>query len=72
MTQERDAIAIRGIPIDVSALANGQVLIYNSTTRVWTLTTGLNGTKVYYVSDTSAGAVTRKITFTNGLLTAET
>lgn len=32
----------------------------------------LAGTKVYYVSDTSGGAVTRKLTFTNGLLTAET
>lgn len=28
--------------------------------------------KVYYVSDTSGGAVTRKLTFTNGILTAET
>ena len=33
---------------------------------------GLAGTKVYYVSDTSGGAVTRKLTFTNGILTAET
>ena len=34
--------------------------------------TGLAGTKVYYVADTSGGAVTRKLTFTNGILTAET
>jgi len=33
--------------------------------------TGLAGTKVYYVSDTSGGAVTRKITFTDGILTSE-
>ena len=33
---------------------------------------GLLGTKVYYVSDTSGGAVSRKLTFTNGLLTSET
>lgn len=33
---------------------------------------GLEGTKIYYVSDTSGGAVTRKLTFTNGILTSET
>lgn len=33
--------------------------------------TPLAGTKVYYVSDTSGGAVTRKLTFTDGILTAE-
>ena len=38
----------------------------------FTLLTGLAGTKVYYVSDTSGGAVTRKLTFTNGILTKET
>ena len=32
----------------------------------------LTGTKVYYVSDSSGGAVTRKLTFTNGILTLET
>lgn len=31
----------------------------------------LAGTKIYYVSDTSGGAVTRKLTFTDGVLTAE-
>lgn len=34
--------------------------------------TPLAGTKVYYVSDSSGGAVTRKLTFTDGILTAET
>ena len=72
MGSERDAIAIRGVPIDVSTLANGQILIYNSTTKVWTLTQSLTGTKVYYVSDTNAGAVTRKLTFVNGVLQLET
>jgi hypothetical protein len=33
---------------------------------------GLSGTKVYYVADSSGGATTRKLTFTNGILTAET
>jgi hypothetical protein len=37
-----------------------------------TLLGGLAGTKVYYVSDSSGGAVTRKLTFTAGILTAET
>ncbi len=32
----------------------------------------LAGTKVYYVANSSGGAVTRKLTFTNGILTAET
>lgn len=32
----------------------------------------LSGTKVYYVSDSSGGAVTRKLTFTSGILTSET
>ena len=32
----------------------------------------LAGTKTYWVSNTSGGAVTRKLTFTNGLLTSET
>jgi hypothetical protein len=33
---------------------------------------GLPGTKTYYVSDSSGGTVTRKLTFVNGLLIAET
>jgi hypothetical protein len=33
---------------------------------------GLLGTKVYYVSDSVGGAVNRKLTFTDGLLTSET
>jgi hypothetical protein len=34
--------------------------------------TGLSGSQVFYVSDTSSGAVTRKLTFINGLLIAKT
>lgn len=33
---------------------------------------GLAGTKTYYVSDTNGGAVNRKLTFVDGILTAET
>ncbi len=35
-------------------------------------TIGLAGTKVYYVADSSGGAATRKLTFTDGILTSET
>jgi len=34
--------------------------------------TPLAGTKTYYVADNSGGAVTRKLTFTDGILTSET
>lgn len=34
--------------------------------------TPLSGTKVYWVSDTNGGATNRKLTFTDGVLTAET
>ena len=34
--------------------------------------TPLAGTKVYYVADSSGGAVTRKLTFVGGILTSET
>jgi hypothetical protein len=33
---------------------------------------GLAGTKVYYVADSSGGAVTRKLTFIDGILISET
>lgn len=38
---------------------------------LFTAITPLSGTKVYYVSDTSGGAVDRKLTFIDGVLTAE-
>ena len=47
------------------------ILKGNGTSAVSTITP-LAGTKVYYVSDTSGGAVTRKLTFTDGILTSET
>jgi len=44
-----------------------------TSTKVFLSTsTPLSGTKTYYVSDTSGGAVTRKLTFQNGILTSET
>ena len=44
---------------------NGQVEFNN-------IYTALAGTKIYYVANSSGGAVTRKLTFKNGLLTSET
>lgn len=47
------------------------ILLGNGTSAV-TAITPLSGTKTYYVADSSGGAVTRKLTFTNGILTSET
>ena len=52
-----------------------RLYVYDGLNNVWkyaNIVTPLSGTKVYYVSDTSGGAVTRKLTFTDGILTAET
>lgn len=38
---------------------------------VFTAVTPISGTKQYYVADTSGGAVTRRLTFTDGVLTSE-
>lgn len=46
------------------------ILQGNGTSAV-TAITPLSGTKQYYVSDSSGGAVTRRLTFTNGVLTSE-
>lgn len=45
------------------------VISTNGTT--FSATTPLAGTKIYYVANSSGGAVTRKLTFTGGILTAE-
>lgn len=47
-------------------------ILQGNGTSAFTAITPLSGTKVYYVADSSGGAVTRKLTFTNGILTAET
>jgi hypothetical protein len=46
-------------------------IVKASGASAFTAITPLSGTKVYWVSDTSGGAVTRKLTFTDGVLTAE-
>ncbi len=47
------------------------ILLGSGTSAITTIVP-LAGTKVYYVSDSSGGAVNRKLTFTNGVLTSET
>lgn len=47
------------------------ILLGNGTSAVTTITP-LAGTKVYYVANSSGGSPTRKLTFTNGVLTSET
>lgn len=58
----------------VTAPTDTRLYIYSFEANTWNFyqLNGLAGTKVYYVSDSSGGAVTRKLTFTNGVLTAET
>lgn len=46
--------------------------IFKGTSGVVSVITPLAGTKVYYVSDSSGGTLNRKLTFTDGILTAET
>jgi len=57
---------------DGSVLTSGKIPKASTNGRLVDGPTPLAGTKVYYVSDTSGGAVTRKLTFTDGILTAET
>lgn len=65
--------ARKGVLLDDGArLTSGKIPIATTNGRLIDGVTPLAGTKVYYVSDTSGGAVTRKLTFTNGILTSET
>ncbi len=65
--------ARKGIVLnDGTALTSGKIPIASTGGRLIDGQTPLAGVKVYYVSDSSGGAVTRKLTFTAGILTAET
>lgn len=65
--------ARKGIVLDDGTrLTSGKYPKASTNGRLIDGPTPLAGTKVYYVSDTSGGAVTRKLTFTDGILTAET
>ena len=56
---------------DAEILAHQTALISNDSRLLALETAGLTGIRVYYVSDTPGGATTRKLTFTNGILTSE-
>ena len=65
--------ARKGVVLDDgSRLTSGKIPIATTNGRLIDGQTPLSGTKVYYVSDSNGGAVNRKLTFTNGILTAET
>ena len=65
--------ARKGIVLnDGSNLTSGKIPIATTNGRLIDGPTPLAGTKVYYVSDSSGGEVTRKLTFTDGILTGET
>lgn len=55
----------------VNTLTSGAVLLGAGAGTVTTQAPLSASAKVYYVADSSGGAVTRKLTFTNGILTAE-
>jgi hypothetical protein len=57
---------------DGTKLTSGKIPIASTNGRLIDGPTPLAGIKTYYVSDSSGGAVTRKLTFTNGILTSET
>jgi|15BtaG_2_1085339.scaffolds.fasta_scaffold00160_27 hypothetical protein len=73
---EADTAGSPGSTISVAQGGTGAttltgILKGNGTSAVTTVAP-LAGTKVYYVADSSGGAVTRKLTFTDGILTSET
>lgn len=55
----------------VNTIASGSIPIGAGAGAITTQTTVSASAKVYYVSDTSGGATNRKLTFTNGILSAE-
>jgi hypothetical protein len=57
---------------DGARLTSGKIPIATTNGRLVDGQTPLSGTKVYYVSDSSGGAVNKKLTFIDGILTAET
>lgn len=64
---------------DIIAVASGGTgvgtltgIVKGNGTSAFSAITPLSGTKIYYVADSSGGAVTRKLTFTDGILTSET
>lgn len=59
------------VTTDGTKLTSGKIPVASTNGRLIDGETPLAGTKVYYVSDTLGGLNTRKLTFQNGILTAE-
>ncbi len=47
-------------------------ILYGNGASALTALAPLSGTKIYYVADSSGGSVTRKLTFSTGVLISET
>lgn len=58
--------------LKVSDLTSGKYPIASTGGQIVDGPAPLAGTKIYYVADSSGGATTRKLTFTDGILTSET
>lgn len=72
----RGFVKSNGNPLNVVSGGTGTNsltgILKGNGTSAFTTITPLSGVKVYYVSDSSGGAVTRKLTFNSGILTSET
>ncbi len=71
MTQERDALSLRNVPIDAAQPPENGLYQYDSSSRTLKWVAPLAGVKIYWVSDTYSGVTNRKLTFSNGILTSE-
>lgn len=63
-----DIIAVSSGGTGVGTLTG---IVKGNGTSAFSAITPLAGTKQYYVADSSGGAVTRRLTFTDGILTSE-
>lgn len=63
---------ILGVAHGGTAVATITGILKGNGASAFSAITPLAGTKIYYVADSSGGSVTRKLTFTDGILTSET
>ena len=66
-----NAIGLLGVANGGTGVATLTGILKGNGTSAFTAIVSLAGTKVYYVADSSGGAVTRKLTFSDGILTSE-
>ena len=67
-----NAIGILSVPNGGTGAATLTGSLVGNGVGAITTITPLSGTKVYYVADSSGGAVNRKLTFSDGILTSQT